>query len=198
MLHELQCFCTLKKEFCIHVVPSSSFMQPPPVSKLPSHTRIVSTQFDCPYDTDRLHPTHSTDCSEGPVIPSANSSFMAVPSTRDSQYKVHDNSAKQSNSQDRRSKPIIKATLATLPYALRPPVKREQRINHGSHGNECKETRADLSDFIAEVEEPDCETAEDDSEVEPRKEGALIGEEDFWLDACGEGNALAWGLLDGG
>jgi hypothetical protein len=46
-------------------------------------------------------------------------------------------------------------------------VECEQRIYHGHHGDEGEEASADLSDLIAKVEKANCETAEDDGEVEP-------------------------------
>jgi hypothetical protein len=49
-------------------------------------------------------------------------------------------------------------------------------------------------DLVAEVEEADGETAEDDGEVKPWEKGTLVGEEDFGLDTGGKGDALAWGL----
>ena len=92
---------------------------------------------------------------------------MAVSSTRDPQYKVHNNSEEQCNSKDRRAQSIVKASLSALPYALRPPMKRKQRVDHRSHCDECEQASADLADLIAKVEEPDCEAAENDGEVEP-------------------------------
>jgi hypothetical protein len=92
---------------------------------------------------------------------------MAIPSARDPQYEVHNNSAEQRNGKDRRPQSIIKASLSALPYALCPPVERKQRINHRSHCDECEQASTDLADLIAKVEKPDCEAAEDDGEVEP-------------------------------
>jgi hypothetical protein len=43
----------------------------------------------------------------------------------------------------------------------------EEGVDHGHHSNEREESSANLSDLVAEVEEADCETAEDDGEVEP-------------------------------
>jgi len=71
-------------------------------------------------------------------------------------------------------------------------VKGRERVQHGGHGDEGEEARADLAYLVAEVEEADGEAAEDDGEVEPGEEGAFVGEEDFGLDAGGEGDALAW------
>lgn len=74
-------------------------------------------------------------------------------------------------------------------------------VQHGGHGDEGEAAGADLADAVAKVEQADGEAAENDAEIEPRQEGALVGEEDFGLDACGEGDALAcrgrsvgWGL----
>jgi hypothetical protein len=46
-------------------------------------------------------------------------------------------------------------------------MKRKQRINHRRNGHQRKQARADLANAVTEVEKPDCETAQDDGEVEP-------------------------------
>ena len=46
-------------------------------------------------------------------------------------------------------------------------MERKQRIQHGSHSDECEQACTDLTDFIAEVEEANGETTQDDGEVEP-------------------------------
>ena len=66
-----------------------------------------------------------------------------------------------------------------------------QGIHHGHHGHNGEQARRDLADLVAEVEQADGQAAEDNGEVEPREEGALVGEEDFGLDARGERDALA-------
>lgn len=71
-------------------------------------------------------------------------------------------------------------------------MERKQRINHCRNSHQRKETGADLADAVAKVEQADGEAAEDDGEVEPGEEGALVGEEDFGFDASGEGDAFAW------
>ena len=71
-------------------------------------------------------------------------------------------------------------------------MEHTQSVDHRSHSNECEEACGDLADLVAEVEETDGETAEDDSEVEPGEEGSLVGEEDLGLDTDGEGDAFAW------
>jgi hypothetical protein len=70
-------------------------------------------------------------------------------------------------------------------------VKRKQRIQHRSNRHERKQARANLAHAVAKVQEPDRQAAEDDGEVEPREECALVGEEDFGLDAGGECDAFA-------
>jgi hypothetical protein len=70
-------------------------------------------------------------------------------------------------------------------------MERHQGIDHGAHGDEGEEPGGDTTNGISEVEEADGETTEDDGEVEPGEEGALVGEEDFGLDARGEGDALS-------
>lgn len=74
-------------------------------------------------------------------------------------------------------------------------MEGEEGIQHSHHGNKSEEAGRDLADAIAKVEQADGEAAEDDGEVKPGEKGALVGEEDLGLDACGEGDALAWGVL---
>ncbi|KFY09126.1 hypothetical protein V492_05596 [Pseudogymnoascus sp. VKM F-4246] len=73
---------------------------------------------------------------------------------------------------------------------------RNQRINHRRYADPCKQERGDEGGAVAEVEHSQGQSAEDDGAVEPGEEGALVGEEDFGLDACGEGDAFAWGGLE--
>ena len=71
-------------------------------------------------------------------------------------------------------------------------MKRDEGVDHGTHGNEGKEAGGDAADSIAKVEKADGEASEDNGEVEPGEKGALVGEEDFGLHAGGEGDALSW------
>ena len=71
-------------------------------------------------------------------------------------------------------------------------MERHERIQHRRQGHQSEQSRRDLADSVAEVEEADGEAAEDDGEVEPGEEGAFVGEEDFGFYAGGEGDALAW------
>ena len=71
-------------------------------------------------------------------------------------------------------------------------MKGHQRVDHGAHGHQRKQTSGDTTDGVAKVEEADGKTAEDHGEVEPGEEGALVGEEDFGLNAGGERNALSY------
>lgn len=68
----------------------------------------------------------------------------------------------------------------------------DEGVDHGGEGDEGEETGADLADAVAEVEKANGEAAQDYGEVQPGEEGALVGEEDFGLDARGQGDALAW------
>lgn len=38
-------------------------------------------------------------------------------------------------------------------------------VDHGCHGDNGEESRGDAADAVAEIEEADCEAAEDDGEV---------------------------------
>lgn len=69
---------------------------------------------------------------------------------------------------------------------------RHKRIDHRRHGHEREQPGADAADAVAEVEQADGEAAQHDGEVEPGEESALVGEEDFWFDACGESDSFAW------
>ena len=70
-------------------------------------------------------------------------------------------------------------------------MEHVQRVQHSSHGDEGEDAGADAADAVAEVEQADGQAAEDHGEVEPAEEGALVGKEDFGLDAGGEGDAFA-------
>jgi hypothetical protein len=83
------------------------------------------------------------------------------------QDKVDNNRRKQGNSQNGRTKPIVKASLAPHAYAPSAPVESKQGVYHGHHGDEGKQAGGDFANLVTKVEEADCETAEDDSEVEP-------------------------------
>lgn len=83
------------------------------------------------------------------------------------QHKVDNDRREQRNCQDRRTQPIVESTLSAHADAPRAPVECEERIYHGHHSNEGKESSADLSNLIAEVEKANREAAEDDGEVEP-------------------------------
>lgn len=70
---------------------------------------------------------------------------------------------------------------------------RHKRIQHRRHRHNRKQRSGYATDAVAKVQKTDGEAAEDDGEVEPGEEGALVGEEDFGLDAGGEGDAFACG-----
>ena len=116
--------------------------------------------------------------------------LLAVP---DPQPKIDNHSPQQRNRQHRRPQPVVEPSLPSHPDALGPPMKCEQRVEHCAHGHDRKQPSADAADVVAEVEQSDGKASEDDGEVEPGEKGALVGEEDFGLDARGEGDALAWG-----
>ena len=78
---------------------------------------------------------------------------------------------------------------------MRPPVERCKGIQHSCHGDKCKEAGRNTADPVPEVEQTDGETAQDDGEVQPGEKSALVGEEDFWLDAGWEGDSFAFYYL---
>ncbi|KFX90958.1 hypothetical protein O988_07968 [Pseudogymnoascus sp. VKM F-3808] len=73
-----------------------------------------------------------------------------------------------------------------------------QRINHRRDTDPREQKRGDERRAVAEVEHAQRQGAEDDGAVQPGEEGALVGEEDFGLDARGEGDAFARGGLEEG
>lgn len=83
------------------------------------------------------------------------------------QDKVDNDGSEQGNGEDGGTQPVVEATLAPQPYAPGAPVEGEEGVNHGHHGDHGEEAGRDLSDLVAKVKEADCETAEDDGEVEP-------------------------------
>ena len=70
-------------------------------------------------------------------------------------------------------------------------MKRHKRIDHSRHRHEREQACAYAADRVSEVEQADSEGGEEDGEVEPGEEGSFVGEEDFGLDAGGEGDAFA-------
>lgn len=70
-------------------------------------------------------------------------------------------------------------------------MEGHEGVDHGAHGNQGEEASGDAADAVAEIEEADGQTAQDDGEIEPGEEGALVGEEDLGLNARGEGYAFA-------
>lgn len=85
----------------------------------------------------------------------------------ESHNEIRNNGSEQRKSEDCRAEAIIETTLASLPDALRTPMEGEERIQHSHHGDERKQTGANLADLVAEVKQSDSETTEDDGEVEP-------------------------------
>ncbi len=67
----------------------------------------------------------------------------------------------------------------------------DQGVYHGCHCNQGKKTSGNPTNTVAEVEEPDGKTAEDNGEVEPGEESTFVGEEDLGFDAGREGDALS-------
>ena len=118
--------------------------------------------------------------------------LLIIPTLRDPQHKVDNNRRQKRHREHGRPHPIVKSSLAPHPDRLRSPMEREQGVYHRRHGHDGKACGRDTANTIAEVEEADRQTAEDDGEVEPGEEGALVCEEDFRFDAGGKGDAFAW------
>lgn len=92
---------------------------------------------------------------------------MLLAAVDNPQHKVDDHGQQQNDGQDRGSKAIIEARLAPHPYALGPPMIREQGVYHGQHGNTREEEGRDEGRAVSEVEHADGQGAEDHGEVEP-------------------------------
>ena len=70
---------------------------------------------------------------------------------------------------------------------------RSERIDHRSHRHNREDHSGRAANIIAKIQQAYGEPTKDDGEVEPREEGALVGEEDFGFDADGEGDAFLGG-----
>jgi hypothetical protein len=151
-------------------------------TSLPYYANTDLTLFSRPL----LSPAHPH-----PIGPKPFESHLFLVLAHNPQHEVHDHGRKQGNREDRGAKAIVKAALATLPYALSAPVEGDEGVGHSGHGNEGEEAGGDLADLVAKVQQADGEAAQDDGEVQPREEGALVGEEDLGLDARGECDAFA-------
>lgn len=116
---------------------------------------------------------------------------MAATSSGDTEHKVDNDSGQQGNGQNSGTEAVIETALTSQTDALCSPVESDQGIDHSGHGNQSKEASRDLAHLVAEVEETDGETAENDGEVQPTEEGTLVGEEDLGLNASRQSNALA-------
>lgn len=99
----------------------------------------------------------------------AQHSFHSVPLPLvcDTEDKVDDDGGQQGKSQHRGTEAVVEAALTALADALRAPVKGDEGVDHGRHGDEREKASADLTNLIAKVEQADGQTAEDDGEVEP-------------------------------
>ena len=67
------------------------------------------------------------------------------------QNKIDHHSREQRRRQHGRSIPIIKPTLAPLPYTLRPPVESIQRVDHRQHGHDGEEQSSDAARRVAKI-----------------------------------------------
>lgn len=93
--------------------------------------------------------------------------LVSVLAVHDPQYKVHHHGRQQCHSQHGRTQAVVESSLPSLSYALRSPVEREEGVDHGCHRYQCEQSSRYSTNLIAKVEEADCETTEDDGEVQP-------------------------------
>ena len=117
--------------------------------------------------------------------------LLARPGNREPENEVDNHGPQQRERQDRRSVTVVEARLPAAPDARGAPVEGEEGVEHGTHGDEREDTRADLPDPVAKVEQSNGEATENDGEVEPAEEGALVGEEDLGFHTRGQGDPLA-------
>lgn len=109
--------------------------------------------------------------------------------------KVDQNRGQDKHTQHSGTKAIVIGTRQTLADPVRAPVERCQCIDHDHHGHKREHAGRDAADTVAKVEQANAEGSQEDCEVEPGQEGALVGEKDFGLDTDRKGDALAGGGL---
>lgn len=169
----------------------------PPLVLPPTFSILLSTLSTRPLSTyARVH--HFSPLLRSPIPSSSHPLSLTkihllrrIP--RKPQNEIHHHSAQQRDRQHRRPKSIVETALSAHADALRAPVERHERVAHCGDGDEGEEDGGDSRGRgVAEVEQAHGEAAEDYGEVEPGEEGAFVGEEDFGLDAGGEGDAFAW------
>ena len=68
---------------------------------------------------------------------------------------------------------------------------RKNGVNHSRHGDNGEKESGDESWPVAKVQHANCESSEDDGEVQPREERSLVGEEDFGFDTGGKSDTFA-------
>jgi len=93
--------------------------------------------------------------------------FLAARCAREPKDEVDNDGSEQEEGQDGGTEAVIEALLPTHPNAPCSPMELIQCVYHGAHGNNSEYASADLAHFVAEVEQPDCQAAQDDGEVEP-------------------------------
>lgn len=132
-------------------------------------------QFQTPVYTSTTVHSYSSSCPPFPPSPAHQikhhhplpPTSCSITSHRDPQHEIHHHRGQQHYRQHRWPKSIVKPALTPLSYTLRTPMVCEQGVDHGAHGNEGEQTRADATDVVAEVEQTDGESAQDDGEVKP-------------------------------
>lgn len=72
-------------------------------------------------------------------------------------------------------------------------MEGDEGVDHGGHGDQGKQRGADAADAVAKVQQADGQAAQDDGEVQPAQESALVREEDLGLDPRREGDAFSCG-----
>jgi hypothetical protein len=85
----------------------------------------------------------------------------------DSQCKVGHHGCQQKDTQHGRSESVIVGSRSSFPDGICSPVIRNESVDHGHHGHDGEETGRDTTDFVAKVQEADCQATEDDGKVEP-------------------------------
>ena len=109
----------------------------------------------------------------------------------DAEDEVDDDGEEEDDGEDGGAEAVVEAGLAADAYGLGAPVVREERVDHGEHGDAGEEEGRDEGGPVPEVQHPDRQRPQDHREVQPRQERPLVREEHLRLHARGQGDALA-------
>jgi len=95
------------------------------------------------------------------------------------QHEIDNDGCEQEEAEYGRAEAVIVRAGATLADGRCSPVVGDECVRHGAHSDECEECGRIPTNAVAKVEETYSKAANNDGEIQPREEGALIGEKDF-------------------